>query len=420
MDKDLLAAAELLKKNGVNVELPQENDDVEALKDEVAQLKAQLSGQQADKIEMPNVIVKDAKGKKAGMDFLADNLGIETNTPMHTTRTGYGAETLPAATLSDEVFEAVPQYETFLSQLRGVGYHGNDMELSQDVRIKGMPGFFELGSEKTADSVFAQIKGSHALPTDKVTITQKQLVARVDITDFLLRFNKDKAEGFQSDLVSRLARDYARTREAAIINGDTETGASGNVNLVDAAPAATSYYLGFTGLRRTAVNTTSPDATKVLSTLDIADFRDLENLLGNYYADPEACFWLMNRPTYNKAAGLQQFYDASVRGEPTTVSGKKIQQFDGTPLYVTRDMSLADATGRVSNAPGNNVKGSILLAYAPAIQWGEKGQLNFKLYDYGAQGVQIEVWGYFGFVIVNQKAGVTADTTVALGIDITV
>lgn len=418
MNEELKKAAAILAENGIKVDLPDEKET--ELQDRIAALESQLAAKKDDKIEMPNVIIKDAKGEGAGLSYLADKFGIEANTPMHTTRTGYGKELVPVNVLSDEIMNIVPEYETFLSQLRGVGYHGDNMELTQKVRVKGMPGFFSLGAEKTADTVFAQLAPTTELPTDDVTITQKQLVSRIDITDFLRKFTKEGAQSFETDLKTRIAQEYARTREAAVINGDPETGSTGNINLVDSTPAASSYYLGFTGLRRTAINTTSPNADPALTTLDIGDFRDLENILGNYFTNPEDCFWLMNRKTYNKAAGLQQFYDASVRGEPTTVAGRKIQQFDGAPLYVTRDMLLADSTGSVSNTPGNNTKGSLLLGYAPAIQWGERGGLQFKLYDYGAQGVQLEAWGYFGFVIVNQKAGYTTDSTVALGINITV
>lgn len=344
----------------------------------------------------------------------------ELNTPMHTTRTGFGLELVPAGVFSAEVFDAVPHYSSIMAFLE-MSYHGDQMEKTQTVKIIGDTPMFKKQAEKTADTVFAQLAPTGALATGEVTINQEKLVCRIDVTFELSQFNMWGPEKFFNKLDEKIKEAAARTMESAIINGDTEAGATANINDIAGTPAGDEHWLIGNGLRKTAIATTTPNGDPSLTTLDITDFRTLEGILGKYFGTrKKKCMWLLEAKTELKAKGLQQFYDASVRGEKTTIAGNEITTFDGAPVFIPDDFQLANAAGKIDlDTPSNNSTGGIILAYGPAIQWGRKGGMFMKLYDYGSQGYQLEVWFEMGFTIVNQKVGVT-DSVVAYGINVTV
>lgn len=366
------------------------------------------------------------KNELSPMDALAligvqgtnSKFAIETNADIHyTTRTGYGAELVPTEVLTAQVYESIPKYDTFLSQIAATS-HGNNMEKSQRVRIIGRPGLMQRQAEKTS-SPFAIKSPTHELQTGKVLIEQKQLVSRFDISDWLVQFNSLGADGFVNKIVELASQEVMRTEEAAILNGDTTTAATGNVNSDDAAPAGTEYYLDYTGVRKLALDTSG--ASLNLGALDVSDFRDLEKILalGRMWI-PSECFWAFNQQVEIELSDLTQFTQSDLRGSVGTPEGQMPTRFDGARIYRHQDMPLTEADGKVSSAtPANNTLGTIALVYAPAIQWGRHGGIKMKMYDYGADGVQLEIWEYFGFTIVQQKAG-QVGSSIAYGYNITV
>lgn len=342
------------------------------------------------------------------------NVQRNANEVMNTANAATGGDAVPGAVLAQEVFDAVPNYATFLGDLPG--NHGTGLNAIETKTIIGDPGFFQLGAEQTTGAL-AVAQGQKTLPTDKVTITQKKLEMTIDISDELNRFNTLGAEGFQALLKSKMAKAAARTIEAAIVNGDTTNAGTGNVNLDDANPADTLYYLGFDGLRKAGLAATSPAPINVGS-FDQGDLLSVANLLGDYFAAPEDCLWLFNRSTYNKALGIQAFYDASQRGEQSTLSGKALTNILGSDLFVARDMPKTEADGKVSTTASNNTLGQFLLFWKPAVQYGFGNTMQIKLFDLGKDGYQLQAWFYFGYGLVQKDASIT-DSSVGVGYNVT-
>jgi HK97 family phage major capsid protein len=74
---------------------------------------------------------------------------------------------------------------------------------------------------------------NHGPATDEIVINQGQFITTVSISKRELNYAPENLEALIRERINRAA---ARTIDAVIINGDAETGATGNVNLVDAAP----------------------------------------------------------------------------------------------------------------------------------------------------------------------------------------
>lgn len=357
----------------------------------------------------------NAAPKKDILDTAVNaDLGIETNANevMHTTNTSIGKELVPLNVLAEQVIDLVPQYSTFLGTLPG--FHGNNMGISEKVSMIGDAGFFKGNSEwTTAAGAIAQ--GNTTPPTGEVTITQAPYVMSIDISKRELNY---AVGDLQALIVDKVARAWSRTAEALIINGDTETAATGNVNNDDGTPTTGLYYLqNDHGIRELAINGTS--LTVSVGTLDIGDFTSVENLLGDYMANPADCIWLFNRATYNKAMGLQAFYDAAQRGASSTLSGNAITNIHGADLFIARDMPKTEADGKVSATAGNNTLGQFGLLWKPAVQYGYGQPIEFDVVKIPGKGIQIIATVEFGFSIAQLKASQT-DSSVGLGINVTV
>lgn len=344
----------------------------------------------------------------AGLDQNANEI-------MHTTNTNKGEELVPDNVLAKEIFDSIPEYSTFLGSLPG--NHGSGLNKVELKAVIGDAGFMKLGAEKTTGALNLS-QGDTTVPTDEVTITQKKLEMTIDVSEELSTFNVDDAAGLERRLKEKIGKAASRTIEAAIINGDTITAATGNINSDDGAPTSTDYYLGYLGLRKDSLVTEANGIN--VGTAEVADLLSMMNVLGDYFSAPEECLWLFNRQTYNKYLGIDSFADADKRGQDSTISGKAITSLYGADVFIARDLKKTEADGKISTAtPANNTKGQMLLLWKPSIQYGFGKELQLKLYDRGADGYQLQGWLFFGFAIYNESA-TRVDPTNVVGYNITV
>lgn len=350
----------------------------------------------------------------------ARKLMTNANEVEHTGNTGYGAELVPTNVLQAEIFDTIPKYGSFLPSLPG--FHGYDMPLSAKVAVKGDPGFFQGNAEWTTGAGTIP-QGNSLLPTGDVTITQAPFKMSIDLSKRELNYS---IGDLQQLVIEKIGMAWARTAEAALINGDTTSGATGNVNSDDQAPATTfaaqggSAYYALqiaNGLRRIAI--AGSGLTADVGTIDVADFISVANLLGDLFSDPSQCLWLFNRKTYNKCQSLAAFYDASQRGESSTINGKAITNIHGADLFIARDFGLTEADGKQSATGSNNTKGGFLLFYMPAVQHGYGQNFELDVVKVPGKGVSVIATVEWGFTIVQLKAG-QADSSVGLAINATV
>lgn len=341
----------------------------------------------------------------------AMKLETKANEVEHTTNTGYGAELVPQAVQSVDFLDLVPKYGTFIQALRG--FHGRNLNKIQEVDVLWEIPLHDLSSEWTTGSPISKIaQGIGRLPTAKVTLTQTKYNFSVDVSDELMRFVN--IIDIMATINAKLAKSAARTQEALILNGDTTTAWTGNVNSDDGAPAATKYYLGATGLRRTAI---AASDTVDVGTIEFADFLSSLQLLGDFASAPEDLIWIFNRATYIKSLGVTEFKDFSLNGRFSTVVGG-LTNFLGSDVFVARDMPKTEADGKVSTTPGNNTLGQFLVTHRDAVQYGYNGDYNLEVFRVPWYGWQIFGYYYMGMGIASELAGNT-DPLVAVWRNIT-
>jgi HK97 family phage major capsid protein len=343
---------------------------------------------------------------------------IETNANEvhHTTNTGFGKELVPTGVLMEKLVELIPKYSSFIGSLPG--FHGTGLPVSAKVPVIGEVPFMTNNSEWTTGAPYiTQSTKPHKMPTAEVTIEQAPLICEVDISKRELNYS---IVDLESIVKERIARSAARTIEAMLLNSDTETGATGNINSDDQAPATTygaSHYslILNNGIRKLGLGATGVDA----GTLDMGDFLDVAKKLGHLFFSPQDCLWLTNSPTYLKAMGLSDFADASKRGASSTISGNAITNLYGADVFLIRDFPLTEADGKMSAIAGNNVLGGFALLYKPAVQHGYGQIIDLEVNKVAGKGIRITATLEWGFAIAQKLAGQT-DSSVGLAMNITV
>lgn len=346
------------------------------------------------------------------------SLGLQTkaNEVMNTGNAAAGQEFIPDEVFSKEIFDLVPQRASLLNMLPG--NHGNALPKTYTAPVIGLSVGdveFEGRSEWTTGTA-SETENDHSQKkavTQSMTLTQKGFIAEIDISDDQLRYNAVNTEQYVKD---RLVQGMIYTVEAAIINGDSETGATGNVNLDDAAPAASKYYLKIDGgVRERAIN---GSYTKDFGTLDIADFNALKGVLGEYDTNSEDVLFITGAAVKPKITALAELLTVDKYGANATVFKGVIGKIQGSDVLVHRAVPKTEADGKVSTTAGNNVKGQILALYKAAVQYGFGKDLFIEVVRVPGYGYRIVATFDFAFTIVDAANSLT-QPTVAAGINIT-
>ncbi len=349
------------------------------------------------------------------------NMKQNANDVEHTTNTGFGEELVPDQILSADIIDFTPQFGAFLSMLPG--FHGSNMGKKETVPIIGDEGFM-IGNTEWTTGAGTIAQGNSKQKTGEIDIEQAPFLKSIDISKRLLNYSVVDIEAW---IKTKIARSEARTIESIIINGDSESGGTGNVNSDDQEPATTFAAVGGAlyhatmidhGVREIAIN--GSNLTVNAGTADLTDLIALMNILGDLASNPEACMWLFNRRTYNKYLTLQAFYDASQRGQVSTVAGNAITNLFGSDLTIARDYPLAEADGKKSGVTlANNTLGGYSYIYKPAIQWGYGQAFELDVVKIPGLGISVIATNEVGITIVQKKAGLT-DSSVASAINVTV
>ena len=200
--------------------------------------------------------------------------------------------------------------------------------------------------------------------TGNITLSAKKLTA---ITYLSGELDEDSIVAIRPYVEQKLAKAYIETLDKSIINGDTVTAATWNVNSDDGAPTAWLYYLHFDGLRKSAITNSK---TVNAGTLDSTDFRAARKLLGRKWLNPSELLWILSTDVYFKVLGLSQVETIEKFGGAATIVNGVLKAIDGIEVITNWDVPNTEADGKVSVTPWNNTLGTAILAYkADIITW---------------------------------------------------
>ena len=354
------------------------------------------------------------------------NLESKDNEVMNTGNTGYGAEFIPSQIMATQLMDLTPQFSKLLPLLPS--NHGNNLPKTYTQPVRGMSvgdTLFQGKGQWTTGYPY-QTQDDHGIsrvPTQNVTLSQVPFICEVQISDDQLRYNAVNTEEY---VKQEIAKGMAWTVDSVIINGDSETGSTGNVNSDDQAPATTFAATGGAkdhrlmidgGIRERAIN---GSYTKDFGTLADTDYSDLMTVLGRYATNVEDLLFVQSIHVTNKMKALDAFKLWTNSGDKAGIQKGITPTPFGVDVLTHQYVPRTEADGKMSGATlANNVKGQTLLIYKPAIQYGFGKEMTFEVSRVPGYGWRIICTFDFAFTIVD-SANSLSEPTVAAGINITV
>jgi len=219
-------------------------------------------------------------------------------------------------------------------------------------------------------STFTWYKGAENTATTASNPTTAQSI--LTATELLAEVNwsytldEDSIVPMMPSLRAELVRSGAEKLDAFLLNADGTDAATGNINLDDADPAATSYYLsaGQDGIRHYWL---VDDATQGVDAggdaLGEGDILGGMRKMGKYAVNPAECVMITDAATYLKGLlNLDTVITLDKCGPQATVLTGQLAAYRGIPIVVSESAPLTEADGKVSDTAGNNTLGQISIA----------------------------------------------------------
>lgn len=224
--------------------------------------------------------------------------------------------------------------------------------------------------------------------TASKTLTVSKLGAAINYTGEL---EEDSLIPWVSELRRDLTLEAAEILEHIIIDGDTATGATTNINSIGGTPAGNEAYLLFDGFRKLALvtNTANSRSAGTLTVEDYLETLKLMGLAGKNTAQRDSVDFIIDMWTHWKSLELAEVKTRDVFVSPTIENGYLVNLY-GHNVITSSNMHRAnqDATyglkantsGKVDlNTAANNTTGSILAVRWDQWRLGYKRQMTFEV-----------------------------------------
>jgi len=193
--------------------------------------------------------------------------------------------------------------------------------------------------------------------------------------------------------------------EKLMLNGDTATGASTNINLIDGTPGtgtSTPYYIASDGFLKYPLVTATSYARDG-GALDSEDYRlTLKLVPYALRSKKQNLAFVVDSDTEVATLGLFDLKTRDVNSQATIEAGE-LQRIWGIDVLISGHMALANTAGKISATPGNNVKGRILLVYAPYWAFAFKRQIMLET----ARDIQAQT----NVIVASVRLGMTYRST---------
>lgn len=287
---------------------------------------------------------------------------IKANELSHSTQAGFGDEWVPEL-WSAQIWEKARLENVILPLFQAVEMPSNPFELP----VEGADPAVYYVPETTGESQLTLDAAASAIPDSKIGSGKVQLAAK----KLALRV------GFSAELVEdailpvlniyrdQAVRAIADSIDYVLLNGDTETGATGNINTDAAPPAATDRFLAFNGLRKLPLVTNTANAVSMAGAPTLAKLRETRfKMAARYAARPGSLSWIVDGATYAALLGLSEFLTMDKAGPMATALTGQIGFIDGIPVLVSAELPLTEADGKVT-VGGSNTKGTAVCVYRP-------------------------------------------------------
>jgi hypothetical protein len=163
-------------------------------------------------------------------------------------------------------------------------------------------------------------------------------------------------------------RSWAYHMDAVLLNGDTTNASTGNVNLDDADPADTLYYLAFDGIRHAGIVDNTNNKGDIAGAVALTHFKASKGRMldatykhdWSHPGDPDDLVYVADPETADAVSFLDEVLTFDKIGDRATVLRGQQARVLNHPLIASMEVSKTEADGKVSTTAGNNTKGQIV------------------------------------------------------------
>jgi HK97 family phage major capsid protein len=299
----------------------------------------------------------------AGYRFLADDgHALKADELIHTANTGFGADWIPEvwnadvwrkARAENVIFNLFPIVEMPTGTVK--------------VRVEGTDPTVYYVPETQDESQLNLDTSASPIPDSRVgsgyvTLEAKKLALRIGIS---MEETEDAMVPVLPLYREQGMRAMADALDHVILNGDTETAATGNINSDDAQPTSTAKYLVFDGLRKVGLVANPENKLDANGAPTRSLFNQTRFLMPMRHALRTADLaWIVDGSTYSKMLLLPELSTVDKYGSNATVLSGEIGRLDNIPVLPSAEFGLTEADGKISFAsPANNTKGQAVCVY---------------------------------------------------------
>jgi hypothetical protein len=296
--------------------------------------------------------------------------------------------------------------------------------VSKGMRVEEVPQGHEsvvISTEGADPTVYTLAQSTAVDATNRPTVnvtTTRIVTGRATLTPGILGMAVAYTDELEEDSLIPVAAQFRRqmeekaqeTVEQLFINGDTETGASTNINLIDGTPGTgltTPYYIASNGALKYAL-VTGTSTSRDGGALTDADYRLTLKLLPSAVRHQKAKMaYIIDPDTHNTSLDIAAIKTEDVRHTNATIASGMLTNIYGIDVLESGLMPLANNVGKVPNAGGT--LGRILLVYAPFWAVGWKRKVTFEVQKDALAGVTVIVAKMrLGFLVRGAGAAVAS------------
>jgi len=292
--------------------------------------------------------------------------GIKANEIHQSTLSGFGDEWVGVA-YSSELWNLVRQEAVVASMFTPFEFPAGNESLVVPLESTD-PTWYLVDQSASLSSnpggIPTNTVTSSKTATAKKTMTLSKIGARQLWTG---EISEDAVLPFAQQLMNQLAVSGAEYFESALLDGDTETGATTNINDIAGTPASTDYFLAFDGPRKLALvtNTANSRDAGVLTAEDFLETAKLMGTNGRNAIDKSKVKFIIDNSTHYKSLTLPEVKTRDVNSAATVENGN-LTRIYGYDIHVSGHMckagsGLSNTAGKIDvDTASNNSKGQIL------------------------------------------------------------
>lgn len=309
-------------------------------------------------------------------DFARTN----ANEIMTTTQTGFGKDFVPSELLYSSLLDRVNDGDSLLGDFLMKQMQGP----VEKVPSKGAVVNMKLISENNTNPTGGLQSASqlHKPGTALITLTAKEISGVVYYPDTLL---EDSVIGMAEYVMDYLFTSYSNTFHNVLINGDTATGASVNINIIDGNTSAldggndNSVILA-DGFRKTAIDRNA--TVDALGNFDVSVILSALAKGGAKFDKKQDLLMIMDRDTYYDTLGFDPVLTMDKFGSSATIVNGVVTALFGITIKVRSELTKATATGEISATPANNTKGQCVIVHKKSVHVGIRRDLTTEVSRY--------------------------------------